>query len=108
MALRLLLAPILILGMSRCMAQIEKLPTTDEIVQFVRKVAPDYSSISSTLGFRQIARASFDSLVSTLPSPIFREGRPPMAMAEQISFSTARSTTSPQRVRSLSRCLWPS
>ena len=63
MAFRLLLAPILILGMTRCMAQIEQLSTDDEIVQFVRKVAPGYDSISSRLGFRQIARASFDSLV---------------------------------------------
>ena len=45
------------------MAQIEKLTTTDEVVQFVRKVAPDYGSISTKFGFRLTPFGSFDSLV---------------------------------------------
>ena len=47
------------------MAQIEKLTTRDEIVQFVHRVAPEYGSISARFGFTRVAHASFDSLVRT-------------------------------------------
>ena len=63
MVFRVFLASILILGQARSMAQIEKLTTEDEVVNFVRKVAPEYGSISSKFGFRRITHASFDSLV---------------------------------------------
>ena len=47
------------------MGQIEKLTTKEEILQFVRKVAPDYGSISARFGFRRIPLSAFDSLVTT-------------------------------------------
>ena len=64
MVFRVFLASIFILGQARSMAQVEKLTTTDEIVQFVHKIAPEYGSISSKFGFRLITHASFDSLVN--------------------------------------------
>jgi len=63
MVLRLFLASVLILGHARSIAQIEKLTTTDEIVQFVHRVAPQYDSISPRIRFRLITQASSDSLV---------------------------------------------
>jgi hypothetical protein len=63
MVFRVFLALILILGHAHSMAQIEKLTTTDEIVQFVHRVAPEYGSISSKLGFRLTSHDSLDSLV---------------------------------------------
>ena len=62
MVFRVFLASILTLGQGRSVAQIEKLTSPDEILQFVRKVAPDYGSISSKMGFRRIKQTSFDSL----------------------------------------------
>jgi hypothetical protein len=52
MDFRVLLASMLILSQACSMAQIEKLTTTDEVVQFVRKVAPGYGSMSSKFAFR--------------------------------------------------------
>jgi hypothetical protein len=63
MVSRVFLASIFVLGQAPSIAQIEKPTTTDEIVQFVHRVAPEYGSISSKIGFRMITHASFDSLV---------------------------------------------
>jgi len=64
MVFRLLLASTLILGQNRSMAQIDKLTTMDDVVQFVRRVACDNCSLSAKLEFQRIRHASFDSLVA--------------------------------------------
>lgn len=44
------------------MAQIDKLTTTNDVVQFVRRIARDNCSLSAKMGFHYIRRATFDSL----------------------------------------------
>jgi hypothetical protein len=64
MVFRVFLALILILGHARSMAQIEKLTTTDEVLRFVSKLAPQYGTISSKFHFQLTTRrGSSDSLV---------------------------------------------
>jgi hypothetical protein len=64
MVFRVFLALILNLGQARSMAQIEKLTTTDEVLRFVGRVAPQYGTISSKFHFRLTTRrGSSDSLV---------------------------------------------
>jgi len=64
MVFRVFLASVLILGWAPSMAQIEKLKTTDEVVQFVNKVVHDYDSISSKMSFWLIGRGPLDSLAN--------------------------------------------
>lgn len=64
MVFRVLLASILILGQARSMAQIDKLTTTEDVVQFVRRIACDNCSLSAKMGFQRIRYASFDSLAA--------------------------------------------
>lgn len=66
MVFRALLASILILVQGRSIAQIEKLTTPAEVLQFVQKVVPPfYSPLSAKMGFPRIGHKSFDSLVKT-------------------------------------------
>lgn len=64
MFFRVFLSSLLLLGPARSMAQIDSLTTTAQVFQFVRRVAPQYEPISSKLGFKRIAAASFDSLAA--------------------------------------------
>jgi hypothetical protein len=64
MLFRVFLSSLLLLGPGRSMAQIDSLKTVTDVLQFVRRVAPEYEPISFKLGFKRIAAASFDSLAA--------------------------------------------
>lgn len=61
MVFRVFLASIFVLGQTHSMAQIEKLTTKDDVLQFVHRVAPSYGSLSFQNRFRLIAHSRFDT-----------------------------------------------